>query len=168
MATKIVGAASATLVNAVVPALIHQSTESPESGRKFLRFLWIGLGPIAFGSSVAAFTWFRDFAAPVVIVGLWLICATTAAVAQRMTFRFLPPSASRLTMASVSLVAVVAIASSRSSNFDVNVLLAAYASVEALTGMLLLFALRIRLLGFYSMLCVLFLAGAWAGSLTSP
>ncbi|GHP17323.1 hypothetical protein RN2511_020590 [Rhodococcus sp. NKCM2511] len=167
VATKIVGAASATLVNAVVPTLIHQSTDSPASGRKFLQALWIGLTPIALGGSVIAFFWYRELLVPVAIVGIWLICATTAAVAQRMTFRFLPPSASRLTMVSVSVVAVAAIVSSRVGNFDVNVLLAAYASVEALSGALLLFALKVRLLGFCTILCSAFLTGAWIGSLTS-
>ncbi|WP_322544627.1 hypothetical protein U2G91_22300 [Rhodococcoides fascians] len=167
VATKIVGAASATLVNAVVPLLIHQTTDSPDSGRKFLQVLWTWLVPITLAGSVIAFVWYREFLVPVVIVGVWLICATTAAVAQRMTFRFLPPSASRLTMVSVSVVAVAAIISSRVGNFDVHVLLAAYASVEALSGVLLLFALKIRVLGFCTMLCSAFLAGAWIGSLTS-
>ncbi|MBY4382838.1 hypothetical protein HQO24_13565 [Rhodococcus fascians] len=167
VATKIVGAASATLVNAVVPTLVHQSTDSPKAGHKFLSVLWIGLAPIGIAGGIIAAVWFREFLIPVVIVGVWLVSATTAAVAQRMTFRFLPPSASRLTMISVSAVALAVIASSRMSTFDLNVLLAAYAAVDAAGAVLLLFALKNNWIGLWTLLCAAFLAGAWIGSLTS-
>jgi hypothetical protein len=144
LSIKLVGSISSTFVNAVMPLLVHQSTHSPAEGRRFLRVLVIGLGVGGLGVSGVAISVWPQHGAAAMVLSLWLIASASAAVAQRMAFRFLPPHASRATILAVPVVVALASLSSRSQEFDLSMLLCAYAGVDAATGFLLLVALRDR------------------------
>jgi len=161
LAIKLVGSVSSTFVNAVMPLLVHQSTESPAEGRRFIRVLVVvlGVGGLA-ASGVVTLVWPQQ-GAPSLVLAMWLIAAAAAAVAQRMAFRFLPPHASRVTIVAVPVVVALAAVSSRSSNFDLSVLLCAYAGVDAATSFLLLAALRDRFMTIVSGAVLVTLSAVW-------
>jgi hypothetical protein len=162
---KIVGSVAATFVNAVMPVLVHQTTESPDGARKFMRVLALVLGPLgAIGVVVIGFTAPR-FVLPALIVALWLVASGSAAVAQRWAFRFLPPSTSRVTIVVVPLIVVAVALSTLSDGFNIIVLLCAYAAVDAATSFLLLATLRDRAMAGLTGMITLALASIWILSL---
>jgi hypothetical protein len=165
---KVVGSVAATFVNAIMPLLVHQNTESPAAARRFLRILGALLGCVAIALVGFGALAIPQYFAPVVIVALWLIASASASVAQRMTFRFLPPSASRVTIIIVPLIVVAVALSTQSRGFGLVALLSAYALVDAASSFLLLLSLRDRLMACVTGLITLALAAIWIMSLIYP
>ncbi|MDR6505103.1 hypothetical protein [Arthrobacter oryzae] len=146
LAVKIVGSISATLVNSVMPILVHQKIDSPAAGRKFLRILTAGL-VIASSLGIVGVAAYRpELTVPAVCLSLWAVASAAAGTAQRMSFRFLKPSASRVTILAVPVVVGFALASVNLPGFQLVVLLCAYAGVDAATSTLLLVSLKDRLM----------------------
>ena len=161
VAVKIVGSIAATFVNAVMPQIIHHQTESIDASKKFLRGL---VGLLALISTVAVCGVSlvdNSLLVPAICVGLWVVASASAAVGQRMSFRFLPPSASRVTLIAVPIVVALALASSLSPGFQLVILLCAYASVDGSTAALLLFTLKDRLMAWTLTVTCLALAAIW-------
>jgi hypothetical protein len=138
VAAKIVGSVSATLVNAIMPLVIHQDTESRVGAERFLRaLLWLlGIGGALF-VSVVGFS-YPVLTAAALCVSLWVIGSSASAVSQRMAFRFLAPNASRVTIVVVPIVVAIALLSSMAPHFQLLTLICAYASLDGLTGAVLL------------------------------
>jgi hypothetical protein len=162
---KIVGSVAATFVNAVMPVLVHQTTESPQAARRFLRILAAMLGSAGAAGVVGAAFFFPQYLAHAAVVALWLIASASSSVAARMAFRFLPPSASRITIAVVPAVVIAVGLSAASGSFNLMVLLCAYAIVDAASSFLLLASLKDRLMAFLCGLVTLALSSIWVGSL---
>jgi hypothetical protein len=162
---KIVGSIAATFVNAVMPVIIHHQTESIDPSKRFLR----GLVGILAGFSVLAVVVVATFDGSLLIqavcVGLWIVASTSAAIAQRMSFRFLPPSASRITIVTVPLVVLLALASSIAPGFQLVIVLCAYAALDGITATFLLFALRDRLMSWALAATCTILAAVWIATL---
>jgi len=167
LANKIVGAASSTFVNALMPLVINQSTETTASGRKFLR---LSLPIMALGGGaliVIAAVVNPELILTSIIVTCWLLTSTAAAVAQRMAFRFLDANASRISMAVILVVTAAAAASALSPSFSLNVLLGALAIMDGVTAALLLWALRDRTVSAIVSILVACLVYIWIATLWS-
>jgi hypothetical protein len=162
---KIVGSVAATFVNAIMPLLVHQTTDSPQGAKRFLRALAILLGSMGGAGVIAVGAFLPEFFPQAVIVALWLIASASASVASRMAYRFLPPSASRITIAVVPIVVLAVGVSAASGAFNLIVLLSAYAIVDALSSFLLLASLRDRLMATLCGLVALALATIWVLSI---
>lgn len=164
---KIVGSVSATFVNAIMPRLIHQGTDSPDAARRFLRQLVALIAAVALVGLVGGYVLFPQHFHTVVIVALWLVASASSSVSQRMTFRFLPASASRVTIVVVPLIVVAVALSTQAAGFGLVALLCAYALVDAASSFLLLISLRDRLMACVSGLITAALSAIWIGSLLS-
>ncbi|MBF4633030.1 hypothetical protein ITJ38_01285 [Agreia pratensis] len=162
---KIVGSIAATFVNAVMPVIIHHQTESMEPSKRFLRGLVGALIGISAIAVVGASVFDSSLLLPAICVGLWVVASTSAAIAQRMSFRFLPPNASRITIVAVPIVVLLALGSSLTPGFQLVVLLCAYAAVDGTTAALLLFTLRDRLMYWVLAATCAVLAAIWIGAL---
>jgi hypothetical protein len=163
--TKIVGSVSATFVNAIMPRLIHQSTDSPEAAHRFLRQLAALIGGAATVGLVGGWVFFPEHFLTFLIVALWLVASASSSVSQRMTFRFLPASASRVTIIVVPLIVVAIALSTQAAGFGLVALLCAYALADAASSFLLLISLRDRLMAYVSGAITLALSAIWIGSL---
>lgn len=156
---KIVASVSATFVNAILPALIHQTTDSPSAGRKFLRTLVGVLGACGVVGVIGVGVLSPEYTLVALVVALWLLASASSSVAQRLAFRFLPPSASRITILVVPVIVIAVAVSSGMDGFGLLALLAAYAAVDAVSSFLLLATMKDRV-----MACV---TGAVAGALAT-
>ncbi|MEK0153953.1 hypothetical protein [Arthrobacter oryzae] len=165
---KIVGSVSATFVNAVMPLIVHQNTESPIAARRFLRILGGIIGAVSLFGSAGGIVFFPDYGLHFVAVGLWLVASASASVSQRMMFRFLPPSASRITIVVVPLIVAAVALSIQSEGFGLLALLCAYALVDAASGFLVLLSLGDRLMAIVTGLISLGLVTIWVFSLMHP
>ena len=96
---KIVGSVSATFVNAIMPMIVHQGTASSRSARRFLRIVVVAVA--AAGTVLVVAVWIvRPYLlVPSVVIAIWLTASAAAAVAARMSYRFLAPHASVRTSA---------------------------------------------------------------------
>lgn len=162
---KIVGSIAATFVNAVMPQIIHHQTETIDPSKRFLRGLVGVLAAISVVAVLGVSMFASELLVPAICVGFWVVASTAAAIAQRMSFRFLPPSASRITLVAVPVVVALAIASSFAPGFQLVVLLCAYAAVDGATATLLLFTLRDRLMSWVLTATCLALAFIWITAL---
>lgn len=161
VAYKIVGSVSATFVNATMPVLLHQDTDSPRAARRFLRLAVVVIA-LAGSGMVAGVLFFRpDLAIPAVVLALWLVASSASAAGMRMSFRFLPPAALRRTIAVVVVVAILAVLSAHHRGFSLTTLLCAYAAVDAASVMLLLRPLRDRLMSAVLAGILVVLLGIW-------
>lgn len=163
--TKIVGSVAATFVNAVMPILVHQSTESPTSARRFLRLLGLLLGGAGAFGVLGIYLAVPPYLTQAIVVALWLIASASASVAQRLMFRFLPPSSSRITIIVVPIIVLGVAFSVSFEGFGLIALLSAYALVDAATSFLILIALRDKLMATVSGLISAALAAIWIASL---
>lgn len=164
---KIVGSASASFVNALMPRFVHQQSESTDAGRRFLRFVAPSFGACGIVLFGIAVVFMPEAAGAALILALWLVLAPSAAIAQRLAFRFLPPSASRVSVFVVVLVVVLALLSTGSTNFSLIVLLAALALLDGLTAMLLLWLLKDRVMSIVAGVLSAGLIGIWAFTLVA-
>jgi len=158
---KIVGSIAATFVNAVMPQMIHHQSDSIGPSKRFLRGL-VGVlagasALVVAGVAIVA----NELVVPAICVGLWVVASSSSAIAQRMSFRFLAPSASRITLIVVPVVVALAVVSSVAPGFQLVVLLCAYAAVDGASAALLLFALRDRAMSRVLAVTCLALAGIW-------
>jgi hypothetical protein len=164
---KVVGSVSATFVNAMMPLIVHQGTESSRSARRFLRVVTVAVAGA--GTLLVAAVWMvrPDLLVSSVVIALWLIASAAFAVAGRMSFRFLAPQASVRTIGVVVAIVALTAISSRYQGFNLNVLLCAYAAIDAAAGMLLLWPLKDRLMsvvlaGVIACLCAIWVSNyAW-------
>ncbi|ETD30642.1 hypothetical protein W823_23565 [Williamsia sp. D3] len=163
VASKFVGAFSSIFVNALIPRFINQSTKDAAAANKFILVLWCFLFPIGVLVTALALP-LEGLQVSLALLGsVWVLVATTAAVAQRMAFRFLPASTSRLSIGAVSLVSLLAVMSASSSEFNAEMLVAAYAGLDALTGVMFLFMLRSRAAFVLMFGALLVVAIIWVG-----
>lgn len=161
---KIVASVSATFVNASMPLLIHQETDSPRAARRFLRIVVAVVA--AGGIAIAIATWMvrPELLAPAVIIAIWLITSSASAVAMRMSFRFLAPHATARTMTVLVVVVALAVFSSHGAGFSLVVLLCAYAAIDGASAMLLLWPLRDRVMSLVLAATLGALAVGWISS----
>ncbi|WP_148043420.1 hypothetical protein [Flexivirga caeni] len=165
IAVKVVGSVVATTVNAVMPRLVHQGSDSAQPAMRFLKsILTVVVLITTIGTVAAELIRGREAAFTVLAVGMWVAGSSASAVAQRGAFRFLPPSASRLTLCVVPIVVAAAAASSRMPGFSLLALLCAYAAVDGFSGSLLLGALKQRLLCAAVLCCMSIEAVLWIAS----
>ncbi|MBT2568958.1 hypothetical protein J7I84_21200 [Arthrobacter sp. ISL-85] len=162
---KIVGSVAATFVNAVMPLLVHQGTDSPSAARRFLKLLVLLLGTAGLLGVIVIYALFPTYAVQAAVVALWLIASASASVAQRLMFRFLPPNSSRITIIVVPLIVVGVAFSASSQKFGLIALLSAYALVDGATSFLILTALRDRLMAVVSGLVSAAIVAFWVTSL---
>lgn len=162
---KIVGSVSATFVNAIMPRLIHQGTDSPDAARRFLRQLVALIGTVALVGLAGGYVLVPQHFLTMVIVALWLVASASSSVSQRMTFRFLPASASRVTIIIVPLIVMAVALSTQAAGFGLVALLCAYALVDSASSFLLLISLRDRLMACLSGGITVALSAIWISSL---
>ncbi|QGG40027.1 hypothetical protein GEV26_00770 [Aeromicrobium yanjiei] len=162
---KIVGAVAATFVNALMPRLVHQDTDSPQAAFRFLRQVVVILGSLGAFGALATKIVAPEHTVPAVIVWLWLIASAAGAVAQRLAFRFLPPSFSRITIAVVPVIVVGVMVSTQWAGFGLVALLCAYALVDAATSFLLLLSLKDRRMSLLTGGLTMSLVAIWVASL---
>lgn len=162
---KIVGSVSATFVNAIMPLLVHQETDSPVAARRFLRLLATLLSVVGLVFFAGASIFFVKYQTETLVVALWLVASASASVAGRMAYRFLKPSASRVTLIVVPIVVLGVASSTASSSFGLVSLLCAYALADAASAFLFLLALRDRPMGIVSGLITVALVFIWVRSL---
>jgi hypothetical protein len=165
VAAKIVGSVSATLVNAVLPRILHQNTRTRDGVNRFLQILAsvLGVGGVSLVVTVGFIHPALTIAA--ICVALWVIGSSISAVSQRMAFRFLPPSASRISIAVVPLVVGLALLSSTAPAFQLLTLICAYAALDSITGTVLLKALGNTRMFLTMTFCCLALGTMWVLSL---
>jgi hypothetical protein len=160
IANKIVNSVSGTFVNATMPILVHQDTDSPAAARRFLRIVAVAVAVggivLALGTGLLR----RELLVPAIVVAIWLVCSSASAIAARMSYRFLGPTASSRTIGVVVGVVVLAALSAHGAHFTLTMLLCAYAAIDGAAAMLLLWPLRDRLMSM-----VLCGALAWIGAL---
>ena len=161
---KIVGSVSATFVNASMPLLVHQETDSPRAARRFLRIVTAVVA--AGGVAIAIGVWMvrPELLTPAVIIAIWLITSSASAVAMRMSFRFLAPHATARTMTVLIVVVALAVFSSHGAGFSLVVLLCAYAAIDGASAMLLLWPLRDRVMSLVLAATLAALAVGWVSS----
>jgi hypothetical protein len=161
---KIVGSVSATFVNASMPLLVHQETDSPRAARRFLRVVVAVV--VAGGTAIVIGAWLvrPELLAPAVIIAIWLITSSASAVAMRMSFRFLAPHATARTMMVLIVVVALAMFSSHGAGFSLVVLLCAYAAIDGASAMLLLWPLRDRVMSLVLAATLAALAVGWVSS----
>jgi hypothetical protein len=164
---KVVGSMSATFVNAIMPLIVHQGTDSSRSARRFLRIVTVAVASAGILLVVVAWMIRPDLLISSVVIALWLIASAAVAVAGRMSFRFLAPHASVRTIVVVVTIVALTAFSSGYPGFSLNVLLCAYAAIDAAAGMLLLWPLKDRqmsvvLAGVIVCLCAIWVSNyAW-------
>jgi hypothetical protein len=161
---KIVGSTSATFVNASMPAIVHQGTNSPDSARRFLRIILLVVGVGGIVLVVGAWTGWPNLLRPAAVIALWLIASSAQAVAFRMSYRFLAPRSTTRTIAVVVIVVVLSALSARDARFDLTVALCGYAMLDAASALLLLLPLRDRWMSVLLGGVVTGLAVAWLAS----
>jgi hypothetical protein len=165
LATKVVASVSASFVNAILPALVHQDTNSNVPVRRFLRMFMLVVGAVSVVGLVVVVGVRRDLLLPALALAIWLLSTSSAAVAQRLSFRFLRPSASGWSIGGLFVVVACALLSARAPGFNLTVLLSSYAAMDAVSALLLLWLLKDRAM---SALTALMLAGSaaiWVSSL---
>lgn len=165
IANKIVGSISATFVNALMPQIVHQHSDSPAAGRRFIRLMFPVVAATGALVVVAVQLIRPQLFLPAVIVAIWLLGSTHSAISQRMAFRFLPSNASRVSMIVIAVIVVLTIGSSALPGFTLTVILAAFAAMDCATAMLLLWLLRDRLASFMMGCGLLTVLGIWAVAL---
>ena len=165
LATKLVESLTSTFILAILPAIVHQNTQSKAAARQFLRILASAVGAGSVVGVIVVIAVRRDLLIPAVALSLWLLAASLAAVAQRLSFRFLRPSASGITMGGVSAVVACALLSASAPGFDLNVLLSSYAATDAISAMLMLWMLKDRTMSTLGATVLLALSAIWVGSL---
>jgi hypothetical protein len=142
--TKVVGSISTTAINALMPTLVNANQSSQEPA---LRFLWRTSVPLSMFlvvvSTIALVK--TNVSVAYVAIGLgWLAAINANAVAQRLAYRFLPPSASRVSI----LVMLVVLASlGTMAAFDalsLPLLVIGFVTIEAATAITLLWVLNVR------------------------
>ena len=166
LANKLVASISATFVNASMPLLVHGSTDSPAMARRFLRVVVLveAVGGVALVAVAAVVR--PDLLLPAIVVAIWLVGSGAAAVAMRMSFRFLPPhEVAKRQMAVVAVVVPAALLSAWSDRFSLTILLCAYAAIDVVVALLLVGPLKDRRMGTPLAAGTLAVAAIWAASL---
>jgi hypothetical protein len=162
LASKFVGALATTLINAILPILVHQSTESMAGAKRFLRMMAACLVVVGALATVAVAIVDPQYTMAAVVMSLWLLTSSAAAVAQRASFRFLPARAAGAVVTATIGIVAVTVAAASAPGFDVTVLLCAYAALDAAAATLLLWQLKDRMAGlstFAALIGLVVLAG---------
>ncbi|MGK5169812.1 hypothetical protein [Geodermatophilus sp. CPCC 205761] len=144
VATKVVTSVTGTFTNAVMPVLVHQRTDSPAQARRFQRLMIGPLLVVGAGACAAAAVLSRQLLPIAVIVAVWLLASSAAHIAQRTSFRFLPPVAMRGPIVGVAAIVALTAALAPTQVFGVSILLCAYAAIDAVTAAVLLWKLHDR------------------------
>jgi hypothetical protein len=161
---KIVGSVSATFVNAIMPVIVHQGTDSSRSARRFLRIVIVVVSTAGAFLAVAVWMIRPDLLVPAVVIAIWLTTSAAAAVAERTSFRFLAAHASARTIGVVIAIVALTAISSAYPGFNLTVLLCAYAAMDGLAAMLLLWPLKDRLMSFILAGAIACLCAIWVSS----
>lgn len=147
---RVVASVSTTLVGAVLPRFVHASSKSVRSSSRIA--WWIGA---VFGSPclliVAVGPWLNLPYELYVVLGLaWAAAVGINAVAQRVAYRFLPPSASVLSILSSVIVITALALLAAAGKMSLPVLLIGAVAVDSLPAGFLMWSLRERTLAVVS------------------
>jgi len=167
LATKVVESVTTTFVDAILPAIVHQNTQSKTAARRFLRILAPAVGTSSAAGVVIVVCIRADLLLPALALAAWLLASSLAHVAQRLSFRFLLPKASGITMGGVSAVVACALLSASFPGFDLNVILSSYAATDAVCAMLLFWMLKDRAMSALGAIILAALCAIWAASLVT-
>ena len=77
VAYKIVGSVSATFVNAVMPVIVHQRTDSSRSARQFLRIVTVAVATAGTLLVFAVWVIRPDLLVPSVVIAIWLTASAS-------------------------------------------------------------------------------------------
>jgi hypothetical protein len=147
VAFKIVGSLSVTFVNTTMPLLVHAESDSPRLGRRFLRVATVAVGTTGVVAIVGVGFLRPDYFLPAMVIAIWLIGSSAAAVANRMSYRFLTPRVTGTrSIIALGLITGLAVLSTHQPGFNLIVLLCAYAAIDGANATLLLWALKDRLM----------------------
>jgi hypothetical protein len=162
VAFKIVSSVSATFINATMPLLVHSESDSLRPGRRFLRVVTIVVIASAAVTLSAVGLFEHEYLLPATVTAAWLVGSSAAAVANRMSYRFLTPRA--MGTRSMPVLAVIigsAVLTSYQPGFTLIALLCAYAAIDGANAALLLWALKDRLISVLNATLVLGVVGIW-------
>jgi hypothetical protein len=163
VAFKIVGSLSATFVNTTMPLLVHADSNSPRLGRRFLRVVTAVVAACTTVALLGVGFLRPDYLLPAMVIAAWLVGSSAAAVANRMSYRFLTPRVTGTrSMLVLGFIIGLAILSTRAPGFNLVVLLCAYAAIDCANATLLLWALRDRLMSAVNAALVLIVMSIWA------
>jgi hypothetical protein len=163
VAFKIVGSLSATFVNTTMPLLVHAESDSPRLGRRFLRVVTVVAAAIATVALPSVQFLHAEYFLPAIVIAAWLIGSSAAAVANRMSYRFLTPRATGARSIPVlGLIIGLAVLSTHLPGFSLIVLLCAYAAIDGANATLLLWALKDRLMSAVNAALVLGVMLIWS------
>jgi hypothetical protein len=98
------------------------------------------------------------------VIAIWLTTSAAAAVAGRMSFRFLAPHASVRTIGVVIAIVALTVFSSGYQGFSLTVLLCAYAVMDGAAAMLLLWPLKDRLMSVVLAGAIVCLCAIWVSN----
>ncbi|MGC5248691.1 hypothetical protein ACPXB3_17415 [Gordonia sp. DT219] len=140
--TKLVASVSGTFINSVLPLMVHQNTSSKTSVRRFINFSVAMLSVLGAALAAGMWIWKREWFAIAAVSAIWLVSSGIAAIAQRMSFRFLRPSAAKVSIIVVPLIVVSVVMSEQFGSLNILVLLCAYALIDALTALMFFHLLR--------------------------
>lgn len=141
---KLVGSGTVTFANAILPRFIHTATDSPAGAMRLMRLLWAFWLLVGVVAVTTVYFAAREYLSLAVLGALWLIASSTSLIAQRLAFRFLPARVSLLPIVSVIAVTVVALLLSITGLLDLLLVLMSFALIEAVSGVVLVVALRDR------------------------
>ena len=141
---RIVGSVSTTLVSSILPKLINRSSTSRAGATTFGRWL-AGLLSLPF-CVVAMISIFVSlpYEQYVLATLAWLLTSGMNVSAQRLAYRFLPPAASVLSIASAVTVTVAVAVIATTSLFTLKVLFVGAIALDALPASFLLWSLSER------------------------
>jgi hypothetical protein len=163
VAFKIVGSLSATFVNTTMPLLVHAESGSPRPGRRFLRLVTTIVGISALAGLLGVWFLRPDYFLPATVIAMWLVGSSAAAIANRMSYRFLTPKATGIrSMLVLGFIIGLAVLSTELPGFNLIVLLCAYAAIDGANATVLLWALKDRLMSAVNAGLVLGVVSIWA------
>jgi hypothetical protein len=166
LASRLVGAITTTLTNAVMPVLVHRSTQTITAVKRFLRLLSGSLAFLGVAETAMVATLHTSYLPAAVVISLWIVASSAAAVAQRSAFRFLPARATGAVMAGILVVVASTTALAGVPGFNVIVLLCAYATLDAVAAALLLWSLKDRLASLVAVAGIAALVSVAAATMT--
>lgn len=125
LASKVVGAGAVTMTNALAPLFINSKRTDQQAAKTFLVgtsvFMTVmGAAIILIGARYGQLTL-------AVTAAIWAVAAASATVLSRMSFRYLPPSASKWNILTTLSILGATFAVSHAAGFSVNTLMGALA-----------------------------------------
>jgi len=143
---RVVGSLSTALVSSVLPKLVHRGTASRNQAVSFARWIAALLAvPFCVVGVLSLFV-ALPYQEYVLATLAWLLASGLNASAQRLAYRFLPASASVLSIVSAVLVVGVVVAISATTLFSLRTLFVGAIALDALPAAFLFLTLSERAL----------------------